>query len=247
MLGPHGAEWLRIYKLNTWGNRKAVNMEWLKAILGDALYSQVTEALKGKENEVKLANLAGGAYVSKEKHEALVSEAKAAAKAAQDALAARDADMATLKTAMEAAQADATKLPGLQEQLTGLQTRYESEKSALEKQLADQAYTHVLRDSMTGLEFTSEGAKKAFISDVQAKAFKVEEDKLVGFNEFLDGYRQSDPGAFKEKEESTPPSPAGTPPAPPVFVAPGAGTPAGGTPATGFAFAFQGVRPKPTS
>ena len=105
----------------------------------------------------------------------------------------------------------------------------------------------MLRDSMTGLEFTSEGAKKAFISDVQSKAFKVEGEKLVGFNEFLDGYRQSDPGAFKEKEESTPPPPAGTPPAPPVFVAPGAGSPAGGAPATGFAFPFQGVRSKPTT
>lgn len=45
-------------------------MEFLKEVLGDDLYNQVADKLKGHEKDVKLANLAGGDYVSKAKYEA---------------------------------------------------------------------------------------------------------------------------------------------------------------------------------
>lgn len=53
-------------------------MEFLKAILGDELYSQVVSKVNehngneaNKENQVKIANLASGEYVGKGKYEAL--------------------------------------------------------------------------------------------------------------------------------------------------------------------------------
>lgn len=53
-------------------------MEFLKAILGDALYAQVEQAIttfNGKpenaQNQVKIANLSGGQYVSKGKYDTL--------------------------------------------------------------------------------------------------------------------------------------------------------------------------------
>lgn len=45
-------------------------MEFLKEVLGDDLYNQVADKLKGREKDIKLANLAGGDYVSKAKYEA---------------------------------------------------------------------------------------------------------------------------------------------------------------------------------
>ncbi len=45
-------------------------MEFLKPILGDELYAQVEAALKGND-KVKLANLADGQYVGRDKFEAL--------------------------------------------------------------------------------------------------------------------------------------------------------------------------------
>lgn len=42
-------------------------MEWLKEFLGDELYTQVSEKLKGND-KVKLINLASGEYVSKQKY-----------------------------------------------------------------------------------------------------------------------------------------------------------------------------------
>lgn len=44
-------------------------MEFLKDVLGVDLYNQVTEALKGHEKDIKLANLATGDYVSKGKYD----------------------------------------------------------------------------------------------------------------------------------------------------------------------------------
>lgn len=56
-------------------------MEFLKAILGDELYSQVETAInahngnpENKEKQIKLANLAGGDYVGKGKYAALEAE-----------------------------------------------------------------------------------------------------------------------------------------------------------------------------
>ncbi len=56
-------------------------MDLLKTILGDDLFSQVEEKINAhngneanKENQMKLANLATGAYVSKDKHSALENE-----------------------------------------------------------------------------------------------------------------------------------------------------------------------------
>lgn len=56
-------------------------MEFLKSILGDALYSQVETAVNAwngneanKNNLVKLANLAGGEYVGKGKHDAILEQ-----------------------------------------------------------------------------------------------------------------------------------------------------------------------------
>ena len=44
-------------------------MDFLKGVISDELYAQLETELKGKE--VKLANLASGDYIGKEKYEAL--------------------------------------------------------------------------------------------------------------------------------------------------------------------------------
>ena len=48
-------------------------MEFLKAVLGDELYNQVAEKLNGNDN-IKLANLADGGYVGKDKFDKLKLE-----------------------------------------------------------------------------------------------------------------------------------------------------------------------------
>ncbi len=52
-------------------------MEFLKEILGEDLYNQVAEKLKGND-KVKLVNIADGSYVEKATHEAEIKKAKEA-------------------------------------------------------------------------------------------------------------------------------------------------------------------------
>ena len=46
------------------------------------------------------------------------------------------------------------------------------------------------------MKFSSESAKKAFLSDLKAKKLPLQEGKLLGFDDYLKSYKESDPGAF---------------------------------------------------
>lgn len=63
------------------GKRKENNMDWLKEVLGDELYSKFVEKInafngdeKNKDHQIKIANLSSGEYVGKGKYDALETE-----------------------------------------------------------------------------------------------------------------------------------------------------------------------------
>lgn len=47
-----------------------------------------------------------------------------------------------------------------------------------------------------GVKFSSESAKRAFLSDLKAKKLPLQDGKLLGFEDYLKSYRESDPDAF---------------------------------------------------
>ena len=49
---------------------------------------------------------------------------------------------------------------------------------------------------MNGLKFTSNAAKKSFMADVIAKELKMEGDTLLGFDDFVNKYKEEDAGVF---------------------------------------------------
>ena len=63
-----------------------------------------------------------------------------------------------------------------------------------------------LKEQVASLQFSSESAKKAFLSDLSAKELPLQEGKLLGFDDFVKTYQQSDPAAFAA-QQSTPPPP----------------------------------------
>lgn len=114
----------------------------------------------------------------------------------------RDEDLETLKKQLSDAGVDKTKLDELTNKLSTLQTTYETAKTDYEKQLAAQKYEFLVKESVNKIEFSSNSAKKTFIADVLAKNLPVENDSLLGFDDFVNVYKEQDAGAFKVVENN---------------------------------------------
>lgn len=151
----------------------------------------------------------------------------------------RDTDLADLNTKLTAAQADASKLPEAQNALTGLQTKYDTEKQEWEKKSAQQAYEFAVKTEAGKLKFSSTAAQRDFVRGAIEKGMKLEGEKILGFTDYVEAYKKDDPGAFAAEDKlETPPNgkpnivlpPTGRPPAPD---------------GKGFNFHFTGVRSQP--
>ena len=111
-------------------------------------------------------------------------------------IAQRDTDLATLQEKLKNAGADANKLSNLQTDFDTLQQTYNTAKADYEKQLAEQAYDFAIKENSSKLKFSSNSAKKAFMSDLKAKNLSMENGKILGFDDFVDAYKEQDAGAF---------------------------------------------------
>ncbi|MBS7363914.1 MAG: phage scaffolding protein [Paludibacteraceae bacterium] len=59
--------------------------------------------------------------------------------------------------------------------------------------------------AVMGLAFSSNSAKKAFVNDLKAQGLKLEEGKFLGFDDFVNKYKETDPQAFTETETESKP------------------------------------------
>ena len=109
---------------------------------------------------------------------------------------ARDTDISNLREQLKNAGVDAEKLTTLQNDLTALQTKYQTEKGDLEAKLAKQAYEFAVKEKASSLKFSSESAKKAFMSDIMKDELKMKDGQLIGFDDFVDAYKKNDEKAF---------------------------------------------------
>ena len=171
-------------------------MDSLKALFaeGPLTYEQFVEAVQAAK--INLVNLADGGYVSQNKFDDKVSGLTQQVSQLTEQIGQRDADMATLREQLEAAQADAGKLPGVQQSLTELQNKYAQDKTKFEKSMARQKYEFAVRERANGLKFSSAAAKKAFLSEAIGKDFKMDGETLLGYDDFVKQYQTDDPGAF---------------------------------------------------
>ena len=130
------------------------------------------------------------------KLEAAESDKKAIEAKYNTDIAQRDTDLATLQEKLKNAGADADKLSNLQTDFDNLQQTYNTAKADYEKQLAKQAYDFAIRENVANLKFSSNSAKKAFIADITAKNLSMENGKILGFDDFVNAYKEQDAGAF---------------------------------------------------
>lgn len=151
----------------------------------------------------------------------------------------RDTDLAELQAKLKTVGEDATKLKDVQAQLDSLTTTYANAKKDWEKQLDSQRHEFLAREKTNSLKFTSNSAKKAFLADLLIKNLPIENDNLLGFDDYVKAYKENDSGAFVSEES--------TKDTPPIFSTPANGgsniPPAGSS----FGFNFIGVREKPNN
>ena len=165
-----------------------------------ARVDEVNAAEPNKAKHVKLVDLSEGGYISADKYNDKTGSLSGQISDLQAQIQKRDSDMADLSAKLTAAQADASKLSDAQQALTGLQTKYESDKQEWAAKIERQAYEYDIRERASALKFTSQSAKRDFINQALGKGFKREGDALLGYDDFVSKDRESDPGAFVADE-----------------------------------------------
>ena len=170
-------------------------MEFLKEILGEELYSQVSEKVnsynsdeKNKDNQVKIGNLGSGNYVGKEKFDAKeteISGLKEQLKNANNEIQSyKDMDVDSIK-----------------QSVSDWETKYNKDTKELQDKLIKKDYEYKVKEKVSGLKFTSESAKKSFMADLMAKDLKLENDTILGFDDFVKNYKETDPNAFESEQK----------------------------------------------
>lgn len=131
-------------------------------------------------------------------------------------------------------------IEGIKKSASDWEAKYNTDTKALKDQLDAASYGFGVERATVGLKFTSEGARKSFVADLKAKKLQLQDGKLLGLDDFVKSYRESDPGAFVKEDDGSGDPPAGKPPKP-QFTNPNPS--AGGAPAANpFNFGFTPVR-----
>lgn len=117
----------------------------------------------------------------------------------------RDKDLRALQKALKDAQVagnDVGNLTELENELKTLRETYNADKQLYENKLAAQAHEFLVRETAGSVKFSSNSAKDAFILKALAdETIMSKEGKLIGFDEFLNSYKEYDPDAFKPEPD----------------------------------------------
>lgn len=109
--------------------------------------------------------------------------------------------VATLTTERDTAR---TQLGDANKKLEGYDPDWKTKAAEAENQakaqVAELQHDFAAQSAVSGVKFSSESAKKAFLSDLKAKKLPVQEGKLLGFDDYLKSYKESDPGAFAQEK-----------------------------------------------
>ena len=119
----------------------------------------------------------------------------------------RDTDLADLKQKLADAGTDAETLKNLQAEFDTLKTNYANAQADYQKQLNKQAYEFAIKEKTNSLQFTSNSAKKAFLSDALAKNLTMDNGNILGFDDFVNAYKEQDAGAFVVETTTEEPKP----------------------------------------
>ena len=75
-------------------------------------------------------------------------------------------------------------------------TKAEKAENDAKAQVEELQKDFAAQTAAAGVKFSSESAKRAFLSDLKAKKLPLQDGKLLGFDDYLKNYKETDPGAF---------------------------------------------------
>lgn len=175
-------------------------MDFLKEHLSEELFAQLSEALKDKGDDVKLANLASGEYVRKDKFDGEVSRAKAE----NDKL---TEEIKTLQGDLEKANSSTGDLETIKAEAATAKKESEDRLAKFKTEADKNSLDYEIR-----LGVMAYGAKdeKSVIAHLDKEKVTLIDGKLSGLNEQLGEIKKSNEYLFGEPKqifESTPLNP----------------------------------------
>lgn len=174
------------------GKERGIDMEFLREILGEELFAQVSERINAhngneanKDKQVKLGNLGSGEYVSKGKHDAL-----------NELLNGKQTELDTANGLI----AELKKGTKGNEELQGKITGYEAQVAQLQAQLIETKVNAALKvgllaENCSDIDYVSYKIR-ANLKE-QGKALELDENENIkGWNELLSGAKTQLPNQF---------------------------------------------------
>lgn len=165
-------------------------MKKLVDIVGKEVFEGLSEEVK-KEYEEKELIINDGTYIPKSKFDNLNEQKK-------------DLEMKLKETNDKVQELSKVDTDELKKQIENLQKKYEEDTKELNDKYEAREYDIKINDYAKNLKFSSNSARKSFMNDLKAKELKFEDDKLVGFDDFVNSYKESDPDAFIEEKKEEP-------------------------------------------
>ena len=158
-----------------------------------------------KREYLKALDIGGGARLSDEIIEQIMSEQGKHDGELQATITALTTERDGLKTQLSDANTEIQSykdmdIEGIKQSAADWETKYNTDTQALKDQLKGVQYNHAVETAISGIKFTSASAKKAFVSDLTAKGLTLQDGKLLGLDDFTKDYKESDPGAFAPDE-----------------------------------------------
>lgn len=77
----------------------------------------------------------------------------------------------------------------------------EKAETEYKEKIASRDYSDAVSKAVEGLKFSSNSAKKAFVAELEADPLKMKDGKLLGFDDYVKAYQESDASAFVSEED----------------------------------------------
>ena len=154
-----------------------------------AMTYEELEAAIDADGNIKIADLSGGGYVSKEKYNAKVTELSGVKQQLTDA----NTEIQSYKD---------MDIEGIKKSAKEWEDKYNADTKALEDKLTAQEYSHAADMFMSKYQFTSKPAREGVMAEFNKKGFKLEDGKFLGAEEYMNRLmeREDYNGAFKVED-----------------------------------------------